>query len=167
MSHSTFHPRSYLKVFSLGCMLCLAGTAFGKSSSTSNASHRFSPPTALDSLLDANAIPLPSIKPADVPIQMGEDVPTPAGASEDAPTSEARTTAPAVLFQIQLDALSDIDSAQARKAVLEQTLGSKIDMVFDPPFYKLRYGSFSSKQEAEDALADLAEKNMQGFVVRQ
>ncbi len=142
----------------LGCVLCGAPLASGKNAPAANAAHRFSPPTALDTLLDANPVALPAVKPAS-DIQAGEN---PVSTAVNRDTTVSKTPA----FQIQLDALSDIDSAQARKSVLEQTLGGKIEMVFDPPFYKLRFGSFSTKQEAEDALADLAEKNLKGFVVR-
>jgi septal ring-binding cell division protein DamX len=140
-----------------------------KSSPPANASHRFSPPTALDTLLDADPIPFPAVKPANV--QPDENTAPPSTYPDTVPsdnrgTSSASNT-PGVFYQIQLDAISDVDVAQTRKAALEQELGSKIDMVFDPPFYKLRYGNFSTKEEAEDALADLAEKNVQGFVVRQ
>jgi len=147
----------------------LIASAYAKSSPPANGPHHFSPATSLDSLLDANPIPLPAVKPADIETDANSAPPgtNPAVSTPSASDTSATSNTPAVFYQIQLDALSDIDSAQARKAVLEQALGSKIDMVFDPPFYKLRYGNFPTKQEAEDALTDLAEKNMQGFIVRQ
>jgi cell division septation protein DedD len=42
-----------------------------------------------------------------------------------------------------------------------------VDVIFDPPYYKLRLGGFATRQDAEDMLADLAERGIQGFVVRQ
>ena len=111
-------------------------------------------------MLEANPIPLPVVKPADLQAALSP-VPQPAG--NDTVASTASTT----VFQIQVDALSDLDAAQARKAVVEQAVGDKVDVIFDPPYYKLRIGSFATRQEAEDRLLDLAEKNVQGFVVRQ
>ena len=115
---------------------------FAGNSGTSDPAAAFKAPTELDRLLDANPQPLPEIK-------------------------DTVAVKNAVVFQVQLEALSDIDSAQARKASLEQTIGGKINLVFDPPYYKLRFGNFATKQEAEDALVDLAGKNIQGFIVRQ
>jgi septal ring-binding cell division protein DamX len=111
----------------------------------------------LDRVLDANPQPFPVVKPATPP------------ASEAPETRPAAKEAPAAAgsaFRIQLDALSDMDAAQTRKAALEKILGEKIDMVFDAPYYKLRFGNFATKQEAEDKLVDLAGKNLQGFIVR-
>ena len=135
--------------------VCCAIAAFGAGSI-----HRFSPPNGLDSLLDANPVPLPPVKPADL---QNAQSPVPQPTGKDTTASET----PTAVFQVQLDALSDLDAAQARKAALEQMLGEKVDVLFDPPYYKLRLGSFTTKREAEDALADLAEKNIQGFVVKQ
>ncbi len=137
--------------------LCCAISAFAAESS---GVRHFSPPTGADSLLEANPITLPVVKPADLQTALSP-VPQPAG--KDTVASTASTT----VFQIQVDALSDLDAAQARKAVVEQAVGDKVDVIFDPPYYKLRIGSFATRQEAEDRLLDLAEKNVQGFVVRQ
>ena len=134
---------------------CCALAAFGATST-----RHYATPTGVDSLLDANPIPLPAVKPADM---QNTESPVPQPTGRDTTVTETSTT----VFRVQLDALSDMDAAQARKAVLEQTLGEKVDVLFDPPYYKLRLGNFATKREAEDALADLAEKNIQGFVVKQ
>jgi hypothetical protein len=117
----------------------------------------FGPDTELDRLLDARAHSLPAVKPAVPAI-----APMPKPGKESAPDAGDGAT-----YRIQVDALSNVDAAQARKAALERMLGTRIDMVFDAPYYKLRFGKFSSKREAEDKLVDLAGKNLQGFIVRQ
>jgi hypothetical protein len=40
-------------------------------------------------------------------------------------------------------------------------------MVFDAPYYKLRWGYFESKQDAEDKILELSDLKIQGFVVKQ
>jgi septal ring-binding cell division protein DamX len=140
----------------ISIVLCCAYAAFG---SDVSAPRRFAAPTGVDSLIDANPIPLPAVK---VPDMRDAESPVPQPAVRD-----TASDAPAAAFQIQLDALSDMDAAQARKAVLEQALGEKIDVVFDPPYYKLRLGNFATKREAGDMLVDLAEKHIQGFIVKQ
>ena len=131
---------SRLKLLSV--FYCLI-SGFAVSSTPSDSPRRFSPPTELDKMLDARPISLPDDK--------------------DTAVSEPNTA----VFQVQLGALSDMDSAQSRKTVLEQLVGGKIEVVFDPPYYKLRFGKFASKREAEDELLDLSQKNIEGFVVRQ
>lgn len=121
---------------------CCATACFAGSSATSDSPARFSAPTELDKMLDASPIPLPVSK-------------------------DPVAAANAAVFQVQLGALSDLDSAQSRRTVLEQEVGGKIEVVFDPPYYKLRFGKFATKREAEDQLLDFSEKNIQGFVVRQ
>ncbi len=120
----------------------------------------FSPPTELDRLLDAHPLALPTVKPATAPAPDTTVAKPPDG---EKPAKEGTET----VFQIQVDALSDIDAAQARKAVLEAKLEVRIDMIFDAPYYKLRFGSFATRREAEDKLVELAGKNLQGFIVRQ
>lgn len=122
-----------------------------------NSARKFLPPSDLDRVLDANPQPFPAVKPA---------MPSAPEATEARPAAKEAAPDAGSAFRIQLDALSDMDAAQTRKAALEKTLGEKIDMVFDAPYYKLRFGNFATKQEAEDKLVDLAGKNLQGFIVR-
>ena len=136
-------------------LLCCAVTSFETGVS---APRRFAAPTAADSLIDANPIPLPAVQ---VPDMRDAESPVPQPASKDTAQDSASP-----VFQIQLDALADMDAAQARKSVLEQTLGEHVEVVFDPPYYKLRLGSFATRHEAEDMLVDLAEKNIRGFIVK-
>ena len=140
----------------ISIVLCCAYAAFGAGVS---APRRFDAPSGMDSLIDSNPIPLPAVKAPDLR-DAESPVPQPAG-------RDTAPDAPAAAFQIQLDALSDMDAAQARKGVLEQALGEKIEVVFDPPYYKLRIGNFTTKREAEDMLVDLAEQHIQGFIVKQ
>ena len=70
-------------------------------------------------------------------------------------------------FRIQVGAENDIDAAQAKKREYERTLGGTVDVVFDAPYYKLRWGFFDTKQDADDKILEIAELNIQGFVVKQ
>ncbi len=138
-------------------LFCCAISAFG--AEAPNSDRHFSQPTAVDSLLEAHPIPLPVVKPADLQNALSP-VPQPVN------KGTAISPASGAVFHIQVDALSDLDAAQARKAVLEQTLGEKIDVIFDAPYYKLRLGNFATKQEADERLLELVEKNIPGFIVR-
>ena len=105
---------------------------------TQNSARNFSPPNAVDSLIDAHPIALPTIKPADF---RSTESPVPQPENTDTSTSLTKASA----FRVQVDALSDLDSAQSRKTFLEQTLGEKVDVIFDPPYYKLRLGGFATR----------------------
>jgi hypothetical protein len=112
---------------------------------------RFEEPGELDKLLDARPLAMSVVKSA-------------------APAASA--AAPAALpgkgkFRIQLSAESDIDAAQVKKKEYEKLLGGTVDMLFDAPYYKLRWGSFETKQEAEDKILELSDLKIQAFVVKQ
>ena len=139
-------------------LFCCAISAFG--AEAPNSDRHFSQPAAVDSLLEAHPIALPVVKPADLQNALS---PVPQPVNKDTAVSPAN----GAVFHIQVDALSDLDAAQARKAVLEQTLGEKIEVIFDAPYYKLRLGNFTTKQEADERLLELVEKNIPGFIVRQ
>jgi hypothetical protein len=46
-------------------------------------------------------------------------------------------------------------------------LGGVVDVSFDAPYYKLRWGYFETKQEAQDKILELSDLNISGFVVKQ
>lgn len=119
-------------------------------------SKRFEEPGELDRLLDAKPIALAAVKPASLA--------QPAGSTAKAPdpVSKGRGN-----FRIQIGAESDVDAAQAKKAEYERTLGGSVDVVFDAPYYKLRWGWFDSKQDAEDKVLELSDLKIQMFVVKQ
>ncbi len=118
---------------------------------------QFAPPSELDRVLDAHSPPLPAIAPAMV---QTSDAANNAGSAEEAAPEAGG-------YCVQVGAIANLDSAQARKAELEKTLGENIDMSFDPPYYKLRLGNFATRREAEDKLVDLEGKSIHGFIVRQ
>ncbi len=121
----------------------------------------FNQPTELDVLLDGKPMALGSVRSSD------GIAPTPSGSSAKSTTSGVQQVSPSkARFRIQLSAEADYDSAQKRKADLEKVLGSAVDVVFDAPYYKLRWGYFNSKQDAEDKMLELTEFNIQGFVVK-
>ena len=121
------------------------------------ASKRFEEPGELDRLLDAKPIALAAVKPASQAVSGGS------GAAK-APESTSKGKGS---FRIQVGAESDVDAAQEKKQEYEKILGGNVDVVFDAPYYKLRWGYFDSKQEAEDKLLELSDLKIQMFVVKQ
>jgi septal ring-binding cell division protein DamX len=107
-------------------------------------------------MLDAKPMALPAVKPA-------SQAPAPGAAAAKAPEPAKGKGS----FRIQIGAESDVDAAQAKKAEYEKLLGGAVDMVFDAPYYKLRWGYFDTKQDAEDKLLELSDLKIQGFVVKQ
>lgn len=123
---------------------------------TPASNRNFEPPGELDKALDAKPIALAAVKPA--------------SQGQAASASAARVPEPAKgkgNFRIQIGAESDVDAAQAKKAQYEKLLGGSVDMIFDAPYYKLRWGSFETKQDAEDKILELSDLKIQGFVVKQ
>ncbi len=111
-------------------------------------------PMATDQAIDAKPHALPEIKTA-----------TSAGI---APMSNAGEAAPSGgPWRIQVGSLPDLESAQARKRELDAKLPSPVEMAFDAPYYKLRWGGFATKQDAEDKLLELSDVFREAFVVRQ
>jgi septal ring-binding cell division protein DamX len=123
---------------------------------TPASNRNFEPPGELDKVLDAKPIALAAVKPA--------------AQGQTATASAAKAQEPAKgrgNFRIQIGAESDVDAAQAKKAQYEKLLGGSVDMIFDAPYYKLRWGSFETKQDAEDKILELSDLKIQGFVVKQ
>lgn len=116
---------------------------------------RFEEPGEFDRLADAKPIALPAVKPA---ASVGSTAPGKAPA--EASAGKGR-------FRIQVGAENDIDAAQSKKAEYERKLGGTVDVVFDAPYYKLRWGYFATKQDADDKILEISEFNIQGFVVKQ
>lgn len=121
---------------------------------TSPNSHRFASVTPTDRLLDAKPHALPAVK-----SNVGE-----ASAPEVAAKPVSGSGGP---WRVQVGALPDLEAAQARKRELDAKLGGNVDVTFEPPYYKLRWGSFATRQEAEDGLLEISEVIREGFVVRQ
>ena len=71
------------------------------------------------------------------------------------------------LYRIQLITVADFETAQNKKYSLSRILGKPIEVIFDAPFYKLRYGKFSSLQLAQDKLLDTKELGLQGFIIKE
>jgi hypothetical protein len=116
---------------------------------------RFEQPGELDRLVDAKPLPFPAVKTAASPGTAAA-----ARTAPEAATGKGR-------FRIQVGAENDIDAAQARKRELERTLGGTVDVVFDAPYYKLRWGYFETKRDADDKILEISEFKVQGFVVKQ
>lgn len=126
--------------------------------SASVPSKQFEEPGELDKMLDAKPIALAAVKPASQGSQAGAG----ASAKINEPPAKGKGN-----FRIQVGAESDVDAAQAKKQEYEKLLGGNVDVIFDAPYYKLRWGYFDSKQDAEDKILELSDHKIQGFVVKQ
>lgn len=114
-------------------------------------------PGELDNLLDAKPIALAAVKPASQSVLDG------AGAAKAAePVSKGKGN-----FRIQIGAESDVDAAQAKKQEYQKALGGTVDVVFDAPYYKLRWGYFESRQDAEEKVLEMSDLKIQMFVIKQ
>ena len=69
-------------------------------------------------------------------------------------------------YMLQFEAVGDFDAAQRRKAQLSASTGYSIQVVFDPPFYKLRGGGWTKRKVAEDKARELSAYNINAFVVK-
>jgi SPOR domain len=121
---------------------------------SSNLGNKLLEPGELDKLLDEKPIALAAVK---TTLHSGSG----AQAKLSEPVSTGRGK-----FRIQIGAESDMDAAQSKKGTYEKQLGGTVDIVFDAPYYKLRWGYFESKQDAEDKLLELSDQKIQGFVVK-
>jgi septal ring-binding cell division protein DamX len=140
-----------------------AGPAPAPAPSSSGNNYKFEEPGELDRMLDAKPHALPAVKQA-----------SPAAASPaSAVGAKTAAAAPAAgapgtgKFRIQVAAENDFDAAQAKKREYERVLGGVVDVSFDAPYYKLRWGYFETKQEAQDKILELSDLNISGFVVKQ
>ncbi len=90
------------------------------------------------------------------------DVTKPVPTTEQAPAPAASGT-----WQIQLAALSSFEAAKTEQKRLEKVLGAgKLEVSSEGQVNRLRYGSYPSKEAAEDALEALRTKGVDGFPVR-
>lgn len=87
-------------------------------------------------------------------------------------TSQTSTSTPAPAatssgtgWAIQLGAISNPDAARSEQKRLERILGGNVEIFLDPPMHKLRWGNFSTKEEAESARTSLKAKSVDGFAV--
>jgi len=133
-----------------------AQSAHASETAVPSSGRKFQEPGELDKLLDAKPMALAAVKPAT------QGMPGPAAATKAPEPAKGRGN-----FRIQIGAESDVDAAQAKKAQYEKMLGGTVDVVFDAPYYKLRWGYFETKQDAEDKILELSDQKIQGFVVKQ
>lgn len=115
------------------------------------------------------------------PVQVKEDLdahpwrPAPSSPVVAAPESTRSVPAPepaaapaaAGTWQIQLAALSSFEAAKSEQKRLEKVLGpGRLEVSSEGPVNRLRYGSYPTKEAAEDALEALRAKGIDGFPVR-
>lgn len=60
-------------------------------------------------------------------------------------------------FQIQILTTEDSREAESKKAEMEEILRMRVNVVYNPPYFKLRTGSFTSEAQASDYKKRLAE----------
>lgn len=61
-------------------------------------------------------------------------------------------------YRVQVLSTDDIDEANSIRAeIYEKITGKEVYVVFDPPFYKVKVGDFTSKSEAENLRFKLAQ----------
>ncbi len=70
-------------------------------------------------------------------------------------------------YRIQLLTVAEFETAQAKRRAFSSQIGANVDIFFDAPFYKLRFGYFKSKREADEKLLDLMDMGLQGFVIKE
>jgi hypothetical protein len=119
---------------------------------------KFSPPLPLDSLLDANSI------------SMKSELPDGSKKQSQSPKKNAHSQKKSShkgIYRIQLLTVADFETAQDKKYSLSRILGASVDILFDAPFYKLRYGRYSSKRKAQEKLLDIKDLGLQGFVIKE
>ena len=88
--------------------------------------------------------------------------------TRSAPAPEpAAVPAAAGMWQIQLAALSSFEAAKSEQKRLEKVLGpGRLEVSSEGPVNRLRYGSYPTKEAAEDALEALRARGVDGFPVR-
>jgi len=109
--------------------------------------------TELDKTLDAKAHDLPKVKPV-------------AGIAPSSTGSVPEKGSTGGPWQIQIASLPDLESAETRKRQLDAKLAGAVELHFDAPYYKLRWGHFPSRQDAEDKMLELSEIIKEGIVVK-
>jgi hypothetical protein len=117
----------------------------------------FSPALPLDSVLNKSPLFFSQIKPKSQTL-------LPLSALARSP-GQAGDKLAGGLFRIQLLTVADFEAAQDKKDSFSRILGKSVEVLFDAPFYKLRFGAFTTKRQAQEALMDVTELGLQGFVV--
>lgn len=69
-------------------------------------------------------------------------------------------------YTLQFEAVGDFDAAQKRRWALQARSGYSLSLVFDSPFYKIRGGSFTKKEAAEEAVRRLQDAGVTAFVIK-
>ncbi len=120
---------------------------------------------AFDEMMDAKPFSLPTVKPAADSKMQNVSLHKTSENSNSIKGDSITEEKSSGTYQIQLAAISNMDEAKKKQSELQAKIGS-VQLTFDPPFYKLRYGYFHSPQEAQDKILELNELKIQGFVVK-
>jgi hypothetical protein len=73
------------------------------------------------------------------------------GYNIDTTSSNRKITGTAEGYRVQVLSTDDIDEANSIRAeIYEKTTRKEVYVVFEPPFYKVKVGDFTSKSEAEN-----------------
>jgi len=82
-------------------------------------------------------------------------------------TAQKKTRSRKGVYRIQLYTAADFESAQGKKYSLSKVLGPSVEILFDPPFYKIRYGRYSTREKARSRLLDIKDLGFQGFIIKE
>lgn len=76
-------------------------------------------------------------------------------------------------FRVQLYSSADVEATRARREEMRarlQELGlsqGRLDIIFDAPYHKLRFGDFATKKEADGVLRQLHQAGLkEAWIVR-
>ncbi len=73
------------------------------------------------------------------------------GYSDSSTESERKIIGTAEGYRVQVLSTDDIDEANiVRTEIYEKTTSKEVYIIFEPPFYKVKVGDFTSKTEAEN-----------------
>lgn len=116
-------------------------------------------PTDLDTLLRGKEIEFSDLK-------LSQNKKSPLGGLLGKPTTNQDKSTSKEHYVLQFEAVADFDAAQKRKFTLQQRTGYGVWFVFDAPFYKLRGGGWSKKEDAEDQAVILRDAGISAFVIK-
>ncbi len=69
-------------------------------------------------------------------------------------------------YQIQLGTFADFELAQKRKQEYSKHLEGEVKIVFNSPFYKLRFGNYKKRKKAEKKVTQIQALGMPCFIVK-
>ncbi len=69
-------------------------------------------------------------------------------------------------YRIQFSNIAEIQEALNQKNKIEKAINQEVEMIFEPPFYKLQLGGFESESAAQSKLNYFSRLGIFGFVLQ-